>query len=157
MNSKFLICLLLIITTFTLTTRSQQLDFDQRAFYHAMASTNIEEIDIQLKYVKASSIKEKEAYEGALLMKKAGLLTKAKDKLSFFKLGRTKLEASIKKDADNAEYCFLRLIIQENAPKAVNYRNNISQDSLSIKTNLKNLPTVVRDAISNYSKNSKAL
>ena len=131
--------------------------FDRSAFYNALASDNIEEINNQLNAIKTSSLGEKEAFEGALLMKKAGLVTKAKDKLSLFKEGRKKLEASIRKDNENAEYCFLRLIIQEHAPKAVDYRNNIDHDSKLVKSNYKNLPSAVQQAIIDYSKKSKAL
>ena len=90
-------------------------------------------------------------------MKKAGLVTKAKEKLSLFKSGRLKLEASIKNDNKNTEFYFLRLIIQEHAPKMVNYRNELESDGLFIRTNYKMLPQVVQQAIFEYSKKSKIL
>ena len=71
-----------------------------------MASDNLQEINTQLAFISTSSINEKEAYEGALLMKKAGLVTKAKEKLSLFKAGRLKLEASIKKKQQQHRICF---------------------------------------------------
>lgn len=130
---------------------------DKSAFYNAMASDNIDDINNQLTIIKASPVNDREAFEGALLMKKAGLVAKAKDKLSLFKEGRKKLEASIKKDNDNTEYCFLRLIIQEHAPKALNYKDDIDHDSKLIRTNYKNLHPAVQQAIADYSKKSKAL
>jgi len=122
-----------------------------------MASDNLHEINAQLNIVTVISASEKEAYEGALLMKKAGLITKAKDKLSLFKSGRLKLEASLKKDNRNIEFYFLRLIIQEHAPKIVNYRTELENDSLLVRTNYKTLPQVVQQAIIEYSKKSKVL
>lgn len=149
--------LLLIFLNIPASGHFQKNSFDRTAFYHAMASENLEDINAQLNIVKASSLSNKEAFEGALLMRKAGLVTKAKEKLGLFKEGRKKLEASIKKDNDNTEYCFLRLIIQEHAPRAVEYRNNIGHDSQLIRSNYKNLPPAVQQAIADYSKKSKAL
>lgn len=131
---------------------------DRSAFYAAISSTNEEVINTQMALIKSTSIPEKEAYEGALLMKKSGVVkAAAKEKLSLFKAGRTKLESAIAKDNNNIEYHFLRLIIQENAPKIVKYRNEIEQDSQLIRTHFKNLPQNLQTAISDYNKSSKAL
>lgn len=157
MNIKMFINLVLLFFVIPVQGNSQKAQFDKSAFYSAMASNNLEEINGQLNIVKASSIMEKEAYEGALLMKKAGLVKKAKEKLSLFKAGRLKLEASIKKDNGNTEFYFLRLIIQEHAPKMVEYRKDLQNDSFLIRSNFNNLPLVVKLAISEYSKKSKVL
>ena len=157
MNIKMFFSLLFVLSVICVQGSSQKPGFDKSAFYHAIASDDLEEINEQLNIVKSSSINEKEAYEGALLMKKAGLVTKAKEKLSLFKSGRLKLESSIKKEANNTEFCFLRLIIQEHAPKMVKYNSDIESDSLQIRTNYKSLAPVVQQAISDYSKKSKVL
>jgi len=157
MNIKMLISLLFFLSAVTVEANSQKAGFDKSAFYSSMASNNLEEINNQLIILKGVTINEKEAYEGALLMKKAGLVSKAKEKLSLFKSGRLKLEAAIKKDKENTEFSFLRLIIQEHAPKIVEYRNDLKNDSLLIRSNYKNLPQVVQQAINEYSKNSKVL
>ena len=154
---KIFIHLLLLISVLTVKGSSQYAGFDKAAFYNAMAADDLELVNTQLSILKTASINEKEAYEGAMLMKKAGLVTKAKEKLSLFKSGRLKLEASIKKDNKNTEFIFLRLIIQEHAPKAVNYKDDLEKDSLLIRTNFKTLPQVVQLAITDYSKNSKVL
>ena len=154
---KMFFNLLLLFSISTVQGNSQKTGFDRSAFYNAMASDNLQEINTQLAIINISSINEKEAYEGALLMKKAGLVTKAKEKLSLFKAGRLKLEASIKKNSNNTEFVFLRLIIQEHAPKMVKYNADIEKDSLQIRANYKSLPFVVQQAISDYSKKSKVL
>jgi len=130
--------------------------FDKAAFYNAMAADDLEVVNTQLNLVRSASAAEKEAYEGALLMKKAGMVGKPKEKLSLFKAGRLKLEAAIKKGG-NAEFNFLRLIIQEHAPKAVDYRGDIDKDVAAIRSNYKTLPQVVQQAISDYSKKSRVL
>jgi hypothetical protein len=157
MNTRIIFNLLLLLLGFTLNANTQKAVFDKSAFYSAMAANDVNSINTQLNIVKTSSINEKEAYEGALLMKKAGLVTKAQEKLSLFKKGRLKLEAAIKKDKDNVEFSFLRLIIQEHAPKIVDYRNNIDTDIVFIRSNFKTLPPVVQQAITDYSKKSKVL
>lgn len=157
MNIKILINLLLLLAVVNVQGNSQKNGFDKSAFYNAMASNNLEEINGQLSIVKSASINEKDAFEGALLMKKAGLVTKAKEKLALFKAGRLKLEASIKKDNTNTEFYFLRLIIQEHAPKIVEYRKDLQNDSLLIRSNFRTLPDVVKQAIIEYSKKSKVL
>ena len=157
MNFKPLISLLLLFSVFAVKANITNTAFDKSAFYAAMASDNMEAINSQLTIVKTSSINEKEAYEGAMLMKKSGLVTSAKEKINLFKAGRTKLDAAIKKDKENAEFCFLRLIIQEHAPKIVNYDDNVKADIAVIRTGFKTLPPVVQQAINDYSKKSKNL
>jgi len=58
--------------------------FDKAAFYAAMSGTEIDAINNELDLVKDAPEKERAGYEGALLMKKASLVKKTKDKLSFF-------------------------------------------------------------------------
>lgn len=154
---KLIFNLLFLFSAFISQANPQKTGFDKQAFYNAMSSDDLEEINTLLESVKASTLDEKEAYEGALLMKKAGMVSKAKEKISLFKTGRTKLEAAIKKDNTNTEFVFLRLIIQEHAPKMVKYNSNIESDSALIRNNYKNLPSVVQKAIQAYSKKSKVL
>jgi hypothetical protein len=128
--------------------------FDRPAFYSIMASGNIEDLNAELILLSSTSICEKEAYEGALLMRKAGLLKKASEKLRFFNEGRTKLETSLLKDSANGEYHFLRLSIQEHSPETVKYRTELEADKQYIIKTFKNLLPDVQKAIIEYSKNS---
>ena len=136
---------------------SQKALFDKAAFYEAMESDKAEQVNAQLEIVKAFQLTEKNAYEGALLMKKAGLVSKAKEKLSLFKAGRTKLEAAIAKDNTNTEFVFLRLIIQEHAQKIVKYNKDLESDSKQILVHYKSLAPALQKAIQAYSKKSKLL
>jgi hypothetical protein len=90
-------------------------------------------------------------------MKKAGLMGKPKDKINLFKAGKTKLEAAIANDKNNTEFRFLRLILQEHAPKIVKYRNNLDEDSKFISTNFDKLSNTLQKLVSAYSKKSKIL
>jgi hypothetical protein len=131
--------------------------FDKAAFYSVMASGDIDAIDNEIGVVKDASLQEKEGYEGALLMRKAGLVRKAKVKLNFFKAGRIKLETALLADNDNIEFHFLRLAIQEHAPKIVKYHSDIEKDKLLVLNNFKKLTPEVQHAILDYCKNSKVL
>lgn len=131
--------------------------FDRSAFYQAMASTKVETVDNQLNAIKDAPKKDQQVYEGALLMKKAGLVSNSKNKLNLFKSGRNKLEAVLAKDSTNAEWRFLRLMIQEHAPKILNYRREIDKDSQFVSKFFKSLSPVVQQAVTDYSKKSNVL
>lgn len=90
-------------------------------------------------------------------MKKASLAGKPKDKLSFFKAGRIKLETALLAEPDNTDLHFLRLVIQEKAPKIVHYRADIEKDKIMIIKNFNALSPVVQRAIVDYTKTSKVL
>ena len=90
-------------------------------------------------------------------MQKSGMLKSGMEKLSVFKQGRKLLEACIKQDSTNAEYRFLRLMIQEQAPDFLNYHSKKDADVKVIKASYATLPLPLREAIKNYSKNSHIL
>jgi hypothetical protein len=133
------------------------LHFNKTDFYLAMSSKKLETVNDQLAILNTASLNSKDAYIGALMMKKASLINNSKEKINLFKSGRKKLEAQIAKDEDNAEFRFLRLIIQEHAPKIVNYRHNMAVDSQLIIQHFKELSNTLKEVIVDYSKNSKQL
>ena len=149
-NISFFLC-----TLFSLSTVAQK--FDKTVFYQVMETKDSLKINQQLNLVQSSAFKEKQAYEGALLLKKAGVIASKKDKLAAFKLGKRKLESALEKDSSNTEYHFLRLMIQENAPKILGYHANLEKDNIYIRKNYKTLSAVLQQAILGYSKQSKTL
>lgn len=158
MKYKLIFSLLCIFSGFWgMAEPAVQQGFDKEGFYAVMASGNLTKIDDELELVRSTSFTEKDAYEGALLMRKSGLLKKAEDKLKAFKAGRIKFETAMRDDADNAEYRFLRLTIQEHAPRVVKYHKDQENDKQFIQSSFKKLPAVVQQAIREYSKTSKVL
>lgn len=128
------------------------------ALYAALAGSSAKTIDAQIGQVGAyANAGEKQAYTGALEMRKAGLLSVPAKKLSVFKQGHKKLEAAIKAAPYNAEYRFLRLMIQENAPKNLGYSKNITEDSKIVKEQFASLPAAAQSSVKTYSKKSKSL
>ena len=151
-----------LVTAFLMTfaflkTSVAQQKFDKAEFYDIMASGDVDAIDNELNIVANATSNNKEGYEGALLMKKAGMVSPATKKLKLFKEGRIKLETALLADNDNTEYHFLRLAIEEHAPKIVKYHADIETDKMIIEKNFKNLSPAVRHAVLDYCKNSKVL
>lgn len=130
---------------------------ERSAFYAAIRSGKVEEINNELNVIGSSTGYQKDAFEGTLLMCKAGLVKIPAEKLKLFKEGRIKLEIVLSKDSTNAEYRFMRLIIQEHAPKIVKYNKQLAADKLYIQKMFKGLSPAVQQAITDYSKDSKVL
>ncbi len=140
-----------------LAAKSYRQVFDREAFYKTLKQGGVEDINSQLQVIEASGIKEKNAYSGVLLMKEAGLVKKPQEKLHLFKQGRIQFETAFNADTSNVEYHFLRLIIQEKAPKIVKYRAQLTQDSEFIKKHYATLPPYVQHVVADYSKTSSIL
>lgn len=149
--------LLFIVLTISVTFVSAQKTFNEATFFAAIASENLSLVDNQINLLKKSSIREKDAYVGALMMKKAGLVSPIRTKLNLFKEGHGKLQRAIKHDPSNGTYRFLRLIIQENAPGILNYNDDIAEDSRYVNQVFDTLSPVVKNAAMDYGKRSKAL
>jgi len=137
--------------------QEKQSTFDRDSFYKAMQINKIDFVNDVLNRIKEAAISGKEAFEGALTMKKAGLSNGASKKLKIFKSGHQKLEKAIQKDPSNVEYRFLRLMVQENAPKALGYKNELDKDSEVVRKGYKTLPEPVKQAVIDYNKKSKVL
>lgn len=157
MKTRIIFALLFILSGVIVQGKNLLQKFDKSAFYAVMASGSLEEINNELEVVTSSSASEKEGYEGALLMRKAGLVARPAEKLKLFKAGRIKLETALLNDNSNTEFHFLRFAIQEHAPKIVKYRAGLETDKQFILKSYKNLSPTVQHAIMDYTKNSKIL
>lgn len=149
--------LLLLLTAALPYAQTGTEAFNRTAFYDAFASNDVSTIEKELDIVGKSSQDGKEAFEGALMMKKAGLIKGASHKLKTFKSGREKLENMLDKHADNAEFRFLRLMIQEKAPKILGYDKQLEEDHKYVVKHFSTMHEAAQKAILNYSKSSKVL
>jgi hypothetical protein len=68
------------------------------------------------------------AYKGASIIILSKLEKKVSDKSKKFKEGAILLEYALEKDPNSIEIRMIRLSIQENVPKVVNYRANKKED-----------------------------
>ncbi len=132
-------------------------DLNRAAFYKAMESDSKTLVDAQISELNSAPADVKNAFLGAMYMRKAGIGGNPASKLKLFKQGRKLLEEAIAKDPDNAEFRFLRLIIQENAPGALGYRNDQQKDSEFIRKSYNSLPEELQKTIADYNKKSKVL
>lgn len=87
-------------------------------------------------------------------MKKAGFLKGVNNKVKTFKKGAGLLEGEIRIIRDNVEYRFLRLIIQEHAPKILKYNKNLEEDKKVVLTGYEKLDPDLQKIIKNYSASS---
>jgi len=146
----------LLTTGFFQKSIAQQ-KFEKSTFYNVMATGDIDAVENELSIIQNASTAHKEGYEGALIVKKAGLVKGVKTRLDLFKAGCKKLEAAILADSTNTEFHFLRLAIQEHAPGIVKYHSDIKKDKAIIQKNYNNLSPTVQHAILDYCKKSKVL
>ncbi len=126
-------------------------------FFKAFSSGNKEQIDQALAVVGEADGKMARAYEGALLMKKAGLIKGPGEKLKMFKKGHEIFESELAADPGNAELRFIRLCIQENAPKVLKYRHEIEEDKAYVVKSFASLPADIRKHILDYAESSDVL
>ncbi|WP_460763846.1 hypothetical protein [Niabella terrae] len=138
----------------TLTAAAQSVN--RKAIYDALSSGSTAVVDAQLGRLTESRT-ESRAFKGALLMRKAGLVAVPAKKLALFKQGYKLLESAIAAAPQNPEYRFLRLMIQEHAPRNLGYYKNTSEDSKKVIGGYDRLPTLVQKRVHIYSKQSKAL
>jgi len=68
------------------------------------------------------------AYKGALLTLKAKFTRSIKSKKSYFKEGVALLEHAISEEPENIEIRCIRMGVQENSPRIVNYKGQIAED-----------------------------
>ena len=131
--------------------------FDKHVFYKTLSSGNLIQLDEQLILIKTVSLPYREAYEGTLLMKKAGLMDNKITKLSIFKTGKLKLDSIILTNNENCEFRLLRLMIQENAPLILGYNKQINEDCILIQKKFKSSESILQNIILDYSKKSGKL
>lgn len=131
---------------------------NKEQFYKAMESNDLSSAAQQRKAVEAmASSSSRNAYYGAILMKEAQFLSTPKAKLDQFKKGKQLLESEIKSHASDAEYRFLRLLIQENCPKMLGYNKEIQADASLIGKGFSSMPASLQSIIRSYSAKSAAL
>lgn len=95
------------------------------------------------------------AYKGAAIALKAKFTSDKKQRKNWFVKGVTKLENAIKEDANNTEIRLIRLSIQENTPKILKYKSNITEDKSFIINNFDKQNKSLKEYIRLYVKQSK--
>jgi hypothetical protein len=130
---------------------------NRRDFYKAMEVSSKELVNAQLMELQTAPEEIRDAFTGAMLMKKSNFNAPPAIKVRLFREGHKMLEAAIKQYPDNAEFRFLRLMIQEHAPGILGYKNDLQKDTEFIQKSYKSLPDELQQIMADYSKKSKVL
>jgi len=145
----------IIFTAFILFNVLFSHPISRKEYYEVFKSNSI--TDMELMANKINNTQGHKAYLGALKMKMSGLQKGPSSKLKTFKEGRELLEAEIKKDPTNIEWHFLRLAVQENAPKIVKYSSNLTEDHNYIISHFSSAPIDLKIIIKAYADSSSGL
>lgn len=144
--------------SFLITAIVFTVGFSKAEFFKSLSGNDPVSISKMIdKINKSADGSDKSAYLGAIKMKHAEHQKTPKEKLAVFKEGRDLLEKTIVKYPEKAEYKFLRLMIQENAPKVLKYNSNIKEDAKFISSAYPTLPSEVKTAVASYAKVSANL
>ncbi|MBL7885275.1 MAG: hypothetical protein JNJ52_00875 [Flavobacterium sp.] len=93
-------------------------------------------------------------YKGAAIALKAKFAKDRKAKKSLFIEGVKLIENAIKSEPNNIELRLIRLSIQENTPKILNYKSNINEDKKLILTNFGKQNQSLKEHITSFVKQS---
>ena len=131
---------------------------NRERFYSVFESNSLDEINKEIQLLtKEKSSPQKDAFLGAMVMKRAQFLKTPKDKISVFKEGKNLLESAIKSQPKNAEFRFLRLAIQENCPKILKYNTNKEEDSKTITSRYSTMHHITKKHVKKYALHSQQL
>lgn len=131
---------------------------DREQFFAIFGSNLSERIKSErIRMEKMTQTSEVRAYLGALIMKEAQYMPSAKEKLSHFNRGKAMLEVEIGKNKSSVEFRLLRLMIQENCPRILNYHQHAKDDASFVAKEYGKQSAEVKAIILSYSKRSKLM
>lgn len=112
-----------------------------RALYRKAVESEAEATALyaKLQDVNDNDDKVLVGYKGALTAITAKYEKEVKTKKERFKTGVSLIEYAVSQEPENVELRFIRLSIQQNSPKFLKYKKNISEDKALIFDNLENL------------------
>ena len=123
----------------------------------SLSKVNAEAFHSKFENIANTDDKILVAYKAASLTLMAKYAKGIKNKKIFFRDGALLLESLIAKYPKDIELRFIRLTIQENAPKIVKYKKNISEDKSLIVNGLNSLKnTALKTYIKSYVLQSKS-
>lgn len=130
----------------------------EKQFYKAFQGDSSTAIEEALATIEQDGNSNRNtAYKGALLTKKASYAKSPLKKLSVFKEGAKLLDQAIAKDGDNAEYRFLRLVIQEKAPALLGYNKDKATDKAMVEKQFSQLSSALQAYIKAYAKEESSI
>lgn len=122
----------------------------------ASSEANAKEFVEKLSNVSKEDNKTLVAYKGASLTVVSKLEKKIADKSRKFKEGASLIEYAIAIEPNNIEIHLIRLSVQENVPKIVNYRGNKKEDKRYLLDNYKEQSGALKVYVGNFITQSKS-
>jgi hypothetical protein len=120
------------------------------------SESNAKEFAAKLNEVSKDDNKTLVAYKGASLAILSKLEKKASDKSKKFKEGSGLIEYAVANDPNAIEIRMIRLSVQENVPKIVNYRGNKKEDKKFLLEHYKEQTGVLKTYIGDFIVQSKS-
>ena len=114
-----------------------------------LSEDNAVQLELKLQEVTKSDDKVLVAYKGAVNAMLAKYEKGVKNKKERFKNGVALLEYAAQEDVNNIEIIFVRLSVQQNSPKFLNYNKNIEVDKSYL---LNNYPGIASEELRSYIK-----
>lgn len=151
LKHTLLICMLICLT-------GVRAGIDKSHFFNVFGSNAADKMKTErIRLEKMNQTSEVRAYLGALIMREAAYMPSAKEKLAHFNRGKAMLESEIASHRTTVEYRLLRLMIQENCPRILNYYGQKSEDADLVAKEYMRQSDEVKAIILSYSKKSKLL
>lgn len=146
----------IILISFIITSLSSDLS-ELRKLYPAAASTKL---NADAFYSKTSLLNSDDpvfiGYKGVGLTLKAKYEKELSAKKNTFKKGAEMLQESIAKSPENIELRALRMSVQENSPKILNYNKNLEEDKKRIISNFSKSKSDVKVFVGDFIAVSKS-
>jgi hypothetical protein len=120
------------------------------------SESSAKELSIKLAKVNVDSDKTLVAYKGASITLLSKFANKIADKIANFKEGSKLVELAVAAEPDNVEIRMIRLSIQENIPKFINYRKNKKEDKDFILAHYKEQPSALKTYLKVFILQSKS-
>lgn len=140
MKMNVFMIVILLVTEMGWSQNSKDLDMIRASFQEIQTEDDIQTIqDFKINGTNPEIANVINAYKGASRCMMANYVFAPTSKLTNFNEGKRKLEASIE-EKKGVENVYLRLLIQLNAPKIVNYRKNIDADIMYLEQFLTTAP-----------------
>ncbi len=120
----------LLLIIFPVFIFSQNFEFNEifeRAVFNKLSC------DTLINYCLQEKTEKEKAYLAAGFVLKAKHVNSPFSKWSFFKKGINKLDHVINKNPNFVEFRWLRYSLQKNAPKFLNYNENLVEDRMFIE------------------------
>jgi hypothetical protein len=120
------------------------------------SESNAKEFAAKLHEVGKEDNKTLVAYKGASLAILSKLEKKASDKSKKFKEGSSLIEYAVANEPNSIEIRMIRLSVQENVPKIVNYRGNKKEDKKFLLDHYKEQTSALKTYIGDFITQSKS-